>query len=211
MPLSTVAAVVGIAGGVQQYNNAKKAGDMMGSGGSGLSAWSSSGGDSQAASMLQQLISQGPAGIMEDKAFKAANAASMGAVQRKLSSQGQHLSGNEVLALNDSTNKNAMDFYNNQVSQLGQLSGSGFNPATAASNNMQYGQVGDKAISQGIGSLNQLYNGKPLESLYNWGSGLFNGGSSSNYTPYNGVSSQVGSGGGGMSVAPATGLSSFFE
>jgi len=156
MPLSTVAAVVGIAGGVNSIMQSNKGSGAAGDGNGAMSPWFASGGGSQAAAQLQQLMSGGPQSILQDKAFQGMNDASLKGVQRQMAAKGQGLSGNELIALQEQGNTNAMSFYNNQVQQLSSLAGVGFNPADGARINSANEQAGWQGLAQGIGGLNQV-------------------------------------------------------
>lgn len=158
MPWGAVAsAAVGIYGANKQAKSAKE----MGSREAPLSAWAQSGGANEAASKLQQLMSGGPQSILQDDAFQQINQFGMDSTQRQLSAQGMHLSGNEKLALNKSSMNSANSFYQQQIQNLSNLAGVGFNPAGAfdsqtnsmnAANKMQtdaYGNV--------IGAIGGLY------------------------------------------------------
>lgn len=169
-------AAVSVVGGAMMSKN-KGNGDG-GGGGNAISPWYSGGGASQASTMLQQLMAGGPQSILDDKAFKQSNQFAMDATQRQLAAGGQHLSGNEAIALNDTAQRNAMGFYNQQVQQLGNLAGAGQSLAggvNANSNAWQAGNANEQAgwgnVASGIGGLASLY-----------GSGSFN---SNGTTPSN--------------------------
>ncbi len=151
-------------------------GNGNGGGGNAISPWWQSGGGAQASTMLQQLMAGGPESILEDRAFQQSQKYGLQATQRTLSAQGQHLSGNEAIALNDYSQRSAMDFYNQQVQQLGTLAGANQSLAggvSANSNAWQAGNQNEQAgwsnIASGIGGLASLY-----------GSGAFNGGGGNN-------------------------------
>ncbi len=153
-----------------------------GGGGNAISPWWQGGGGAQASDMLQKLMSGGPQSILEDKAFQQSQKYGLQATQRALGAQGMHLSGNEAIAMNDYSQRGAMDFYNQQVHQLGNLAGAGQSLAGGVSANSNAWQAGNQNQQAGWGNIASGIGG--LASLY--GSGKFGGSSSQSTGGING-------------------------
>lgn len=95
------------------------------------SPWQTAGGADLASQQLMALLS-GQTDISTMPGYKAGEQA----VQRSMAAQGYQGSGNMMAALQ----QYGGNFYNNAVSQLGQLSGAQFNPASSGTLAMQGGQ-----------------------------------------------------------------------
>ena len=100
---------------------------------------------------LNELMLGGYQGVASDPMFQQLQAQSMTDVQRGMSARGQGGSGQEMLALRDSSQKNMMGYFNQQYDRLASLSG-----ANAGRTNAYQGQGGQAAYAQKMGDMSAM-------------------------------------------------------
>ena len=83
---------------------------------------SSTGARGQYAGQMNKLMSGGASGMFEDPVFQSMQKQSMEAMQRKMSSQGQGVGTNDMMAIQSSAYGQANDFFSQQYNRLAQLS-----------------------------------------------------------------------------------------
>jgi hypothetical protein len=110
--------------------------------------FSSGGNRAQYVPQLNELMRGGYQGVANDPMFQQLQQQSMTDVQRGMSARGQGGSGQEMLALRDSSQKNMMGYFNQQYDRLASLSG-----ANAGRTAAFQGQGGQAAYSQRMGDM----------------------------------------------------------
>lgn len=138
--------------------------------------FSSGGNRAQYVPQMNELMRGGVAGVANDPMYQAMNAQSMQDVQRSMSARGQGGSGQEMLALRNSSQGNMMNYFNQQYNRLGELSGAtkggGSSPA-------QFMQSPGSVYQQGADR------GQALGNIFGAGMGAMSNRNNSNTTNSN--------------------------
>jgi hypothetical protein len=113
--------------------------------------FSAGGNRAQYVPQLNELMRGGYQGVVNDPMFQQLQSQSMIDVQRGMSARGQGGSGQEMLALRDSSQKNMMGYFDKQYARLASLSG-----ADAGRTNAFQGQGGQAAYAQKMGDMSAM-------------------------------------------------------
>lgn len=146
---------------------------------------------------LNQLMQGGYSGLQNDPQFKALQGIGEQGVQRTMAAQGQGLSTNDQLNINQADTGLAMSYFDQQYNRLSTLSGANQGAAPAPTTGISPVQAGQMAMAP-YQMMGQAFGGiaAGLKGIYgNSGGTASAGGGGGGVTPGSGVSG-MGSGGG---------------